>query len=112
MAIKLKVGDSIRWGISYKQADGITPVNLTGYTIDVDAYNKESGDLLFNVGSDVSTQNTYIDIPDRTLGAFNIIVKDTSAFPVGSYLVDIEYTSADGFKISSKSFELKVVERL
>ena len=112
MAIKLKVGDSIRWAVGYKQSDGITPVNLTGYTIDIDAYDKVSGTQLFNIVSSTPTANSYIDTTDIINGNFSIIIKDTVGFAVGTYLVDIEYTTADGFKVSSKSFELKVQERL
>lgn len=112
MALKLKIGDSIRWPVTYKQADGITPINLTGYTIDVDAYNKETNALLFNVVSTVPSANMYIDLTNIVAGQYVVVIKDTSIFTVGDYLVDIEYTSADGFKISSKSFELKVRERL
>lgn len=112
MAIKLKIGDSIRWAVSYKQSDGITPVNLTGYTIDVDAYDKISGNLLFNIVSSAPTANAYIDTRDIINGNFSVIVKDTSSYTAGSYLVDIEYTDANNFKQSSKSFEVKVQERL
>lgn len=112
MAIKLKVGDSIRWVINYKQSDGITPVDLTGYTIDIDAYDKVTNSLLFNITSNVSDANMYIDTTNKNQGEFIVIIKDTSLFPIGTYLVDIEYTTSDGFKTSSKSFELKVQERL
>ena len=111
MSLKLKIGDSIRWNIAYKQSDKISPVNLTGYTINVDAVNKAKNSVLFNIVSSASTSNQYITI-DAIAGTFIVIIKDTSSFVHGVYNVDIEYVTADGFKTSSKTFELRVVERL
>ena len=111
MSLKLKIGDSIRWNIAYKQSDKISPINLTGYTINVDAVNKANKSVLFNIVSSASTSNQYITI-DAIAGTFIVIIKDTSSFVPGVYNVDIEYVTADGFKISSKTFELRVVERL
>ena len=111
MSLKLKIGDSIRWNIAYKQSDNVSPVNLTGYTIDVDAANKANNNVLFNISSSAPTSNQYITI-DAVAGTFIVIIKDTSSFVPGVYNVDIEYVTADGFKTSSKTFELRVVERL
>ena len=106
-----KIGDSIIWNIHYKQSDNITPVNLTGYTINVDAVNKANKSVLFNIVSSAPTSNQYITI-NAIAGTFTVVIKDTSSFVPGVYNVDIEYVTADGFKTSSKSFELRVVERL
>lgn len=111
MSLKLKIGDSIRWNIAYKQSDNISPVNLTGYTIDVDAVNKVNNSVLFNISSSAPISNQYITI-DAIAGTFTVVIKDTSAFVPGVYNVDIEYVTADGFKTSSKTFGLRVVERL
>ena len=111
MSLKLKIGDSIRWNIAYKQSDNISPVNLTGYTINVDAVNKANKSVLFNIVSSAPTSNQYITI-DAVAGTFIVVIKDTSSFVPGVYNVDIEYVTADGFKTSSKTFELRVVERL
>ena len=111
MSLKLKLGDSIRWNIAYKQSDNVSPVNLTGYTINVDAVNKANNSVLFNIVSSAPTANQYITL-NPISGTFTVIVKDTSSFVPGVYNVDIEYVTADGFKTSSKSFELRVVERL
>ena len=111
MSLKLKLGDSIRWNIAYKQSDNISPVNLTGYTINVDAVNKANNRVLFNISSAAPTTNQYITV-NPISGTFTVIIKDTSTFVHGVYNVDIEYVTADGFKTSSKSFELRVVERL
>ena len=107
-----KKGDSVVWRISYKQSDGITPVNLTGYTIDVDANNRNSKAILFNIVSNAPTTNAYITTTDLVTGEFSVVIKDTSAFSIGDYSVDIEYTDPDGFIKSSKAFNVKVVERL
>ena len=111
MSLKLKLGDSIRWNIAYKQSDNISPVNLTGYTINVDAVNKAKNSVLFNISSATPTANQYITL-NPISGTFTVVVKDTSSFVPGVYNVDIEYVTADGFKTSSKTFELRVVERL
>ena len=111
MSLKLKIGDSIKWNIAYKQSDNVSPVNLTGYTINVDAVNKANNSVLFNIVSSVSTSNQYITI-DAIAGTFTVVIKNTSSFLPGVYNVDIEYVTADEFKTSSKTFELRVVERL
>jgi hypothetical protein len=111
--IVLKIGDSIIWNLQYKQSNGTTPVDLTGFKIDIDAISKaDSSMVLFNVDTDNPTANMYIDTSDKVNGNFKLIIKDTQTFVKGDYLVDIEYTSADGYKSSSKSFGLKVQERL
>lgn len=110
--IETKVGDSIVWKIKYLQSDNITPVDLTGFKIDVDAYNKTSKALLFNIDTNGVSNNMYITKDTLAIGEFSIIIKDTSTFTTGEYLVDIEYTDVDGFTKSSKSFGLKLVERL
>ncbi len=111
MSLKLKIGDSIRWNIAYKQSDNTTPVDLTGYTVEVQAINKANNSVLFNISSATPTANQYITL-NPISGTFTVVVKDTSTFVIGVYNVDIEYTTADGFKTSSKSFELRTAERL
>jgi hypothetical protein len=111
-SITNKIGDSISWKIKYLQSDNITPVDLTGFSIDVDAYHKVNKELLFNLDTSSSTLSRYITTDLLNIGEFTIVIKDTGAFPQGDYLVDIEYTDTDGFRKSSKSFGLKVVERL
>lgn len=54
----------------------------------------------------------YITTDTLALGEFSVIVKDTDNFILGNYDVDIEYIDVDGFQKSSKSFGMKVVERL
>lgn len=109
--IETKVGDSIVWKMKYKNQDN-TPVNLTGFTLDVDAVNKTSKAVLFNILSSTPTSNMYITTDLFNIGEFSVIIKDTSSFAVGEYLVDVEYTSEDGFVSSSETFALKMVERL
>ncbi len=106
-----KIGDSITWQINYKQSDGITPVDLTGVIIDIDAINQINKEVLFNILSTESDPNSYLTV-DETSGIFSIVIKDTTAFKIGTYDVDIEFTDHLGFKRSSKSFILKVVVRL
>lgn len=107
----VKIGDTIVWNVQYNQSNN-TPVDLTGFTIDIDAQNKTTGVELFNVVSTSPSANRYIDITNIATGSFTLVIKDTQAFIKGEYFVDIEYTDANGIKNSSKSFTLKVVERL
>ena len=107
----IKIGDSIIWKMKLKNADN-TAVNLTGFLIDIDAYNKANDAQLFNITSASATANMYISETDLVLGEYSVVIKDTATFPVGDYLVDVEYTSADGFKRSTPTFQIKMVERL
>lgn len=45
------------------------------------------------------------------IGKFQVIIKYTSSFSTGDYYVDIQYTDVNGFKQSSESFNLKIVDR-
>lgn len=107
----IKIGDSIIWKMKLKNADN-TAVNLTGFLIDIDAYTKASNTQLFNITSANATANMYISETDLVLGEYSVVIKDTATFPAGDYLVDVEYTSADGFKRSTPTFQIKMVERL
>ena len=107
----IKIGDSIIWKMKLKNADN-TAVNLTGFLIDIDAYNKVNNAQLFNITSANATANMYISETNLVLGEYSVVIKDTAAFPAGDYLVDVEYTSADGFKRSTPTFQIKMVERL
>ena len=107
----IKIGDSIIWKMKLKNAD-TTAVNLTGFLIDIDAYNKVNDTQLFNITSVSATANMYISETDLVLGEYSVVIKDTATFPAGDYLVDVEYTSADGFKRSTPTFQIKMVERL
>ena len=107
----IKIGDSIIWKMKLKNADN-TAVNLTGFLIDIDAYNKANDAQLFNITSATATANMYISETDLVLGEYSVVIKDTATFPAGDYLVDVEYTSADGFKRSTPTFQIKMVERL
>ena len=107
----IKIGDSIIWKMKLKNADN-TAVNLTGFLIDIDAYNKLNNAQLFNITSSTGTTNMYISETNLVLGEYSVVIKDTATFPAGDYLVDEEYTSADGFKRSTPTFQIKMVERL
>ena len=107
----IKIGDSIIWKMKLKNADN-TAVNLTGFLIDIDAYNKANDAQLFNITSASATANMYISETNLVLGEYSVVIKDTATFPAGDYLVDVEYISADGFKRSTPTFQIKMVERL
>lgn len=109
--IILKSGDSLKWHIKYKQSDN-TPVDLTSFSVNVDAYDKVTNALLFKIDSTAPTANMYITTDKFNIGEFDIIVKDTSSFNKSSYSVDIQYVDAEGLKTSSKNFVLKIVDKL
>ena len=64
--------------------------------------------------TDLSNLLIKADISETNLilGEYSVVIKDTATFPAGDYLVDVEYTSADGFKRSTPTFQIKMVERL
>lgn len=108
-----KAGDSIRWNISYKQADEVTPVNLNGYEVIVNCTSRISGSAqLFTISSNGISSDRYITKDNFSIGVYQIIVKNTQSFPKGEYFVDIQYIDASGFKQSAKTFSLRIVERL
>lgn len=112
-SITHKAGDSIKWSIQYKQSDATTPVNLDGYEIVVKCTSRSSGTAnLFTISSNETNTNKYIDKTNLQSGMYSIIVKDTSLFQKGEYLVDIQYIDASGFRQSAKTFPLRIVERL
>lgn len=112
MSFTHKVGDSIKWELKSYQADGTTPVNWSGFTIDVTAINKVSNFELFSISSKTPSSDSYITIDELDVGKFSIVMKNTEHFRIGEYSVDIRYTSPDGFKQSSKSIPIKIVNRL
>lgn len=105
-----KIGDSVVWKINYRQDDG-TPINLYGFDINIDAFNKVSKSKLFYFSLSNGTNNEYFIVDNIELGEFTIIIKNTDYFKTGSYDVDLEFIDSQGFKRSSKSFNLRVVER-
>lgn len=109
--ITVKIGDTIVWNIQHNQSAG-TSADLTGFMIDIDAQHKTTNTELFNVTSNGPTTDRYIDTTGLAQGSFTLVIKDTHNFVKGDYLVDIEYTDANGIRNSTKSFNLKVVERL
>lgn len=107
-----KIGDSIKWELRSLQSDGVTPVNWTGYQIEISAVNKVTNYELFKVSTNNGTSDSYITVNELSIGKFNIIIKNTDNFKVGEYSVDVRYINPDGIKQSSKSFIIKIVNRL
>lgn len=99
-----KRGDTISWECSYTDdLNGV--VDITNYTIKCQARSKaDESILLFTV----STTDATIDKFAPTTGNFRIVI-DTELFPIGRYLVDIEYR-VDTLIKSSKTFELNIYE--
>ena len=99
-----KRGDTISWECSYTDDLGGV-VDITGYTIKCQARSKaDESVLLFTV----STTDNTIDKFAPATGNFRIVI-DTETFPIGRYLVDIEYRVGTLIK-SSDTFELNIYE--
>jgi len=99
-----KRGDTISWEGTYTDDLGGV-VNLTTYSIKCQARSKENKDtVLFTV----STEDNSIDKYNATLGLYRIVLS-TITFPIGRYLVDIEYQVSQLIK-SSETFELNIIE--
>ena len=106
-----KLGDSIRWTAVVKNSDG-SPVNFTGYKIEVKCTNKQSGVSVFEINTTGVDLNMYITSNELSIGKYTIIIKDTNVLKVGEYFVDITYVSADGFRQSIETVRLKVMDRV
>ena len=106
-----KIGDSIRWTADVKNSDG-SPVNFTGYTIEVKFTNKQNGIVAFNINTIGVDSNMYVTSNELNIGKYIIIVRDTSMLKIGEYFVDITYVSADGFRQSTETISLKVMDRI
>ncbi len=97
-----KRGDTISWELEYTDDLG-APVNITSYTIKIQARDKKNLDsLLFTL------EGTDIDKYAPTTGQFRII-HQTTTYPVGRYLVDVQYSITDLVK-SCDTFELNIIE--
>ena len=106
-----KLGDSIRLTAEVKNSDG-SSVNLTGYEIEVKCINKQNGTVVFNINTVSVDSNMYITSNELNIGKYSIIVKDTSMLKTGEYFIDITYVSADGFRQSIETINLKVMDRI
>lgn len=99
-----KRGDTISWEGSYTDDLGGV-VDLTSYSIKCQARSKENTEtVLFTV----NTEDTTIDKYNPTSGLYRIVL-DTTTYPIGRYLVDIEYKTGQLIK-SSETFELNIIQ--
>lgn len=99
-----KRGDTISWEGSYTDDLGGV-VDLTSYSIKCQARSKEDREaVLFTA----NTVDNTIDVYNATQGLYRIVLA-TTTYPVGKYLVDIEYQTGQLIK-SSDTFELNIIE--
>jgi hypothetical protein len=108
ISIKHKIGDSIQWSITAKNSDG-SVVDLTGFSVNVDAYPENGRTPLFSIDSRTSVAGNSVTIPVPASGVVEIAIKNTDGFREGEYYCDVQYVDADGYKSSSNNFRLKVV---
>ena len=101
-----KRGDTISWDVNYTDDLG-GAVDITNYTIRCQARSKNDTSIkLFDLTTEGAEPT--IDKYDPTHGNFKIVA-DTSAYSLGQYLVDIEY-SIPGLVKSSETYELNIYE--
>ena len=105
--IKHKIGDSIQWTITAKNSNGIA-VDLTGFSVNIDAYSENSRTPLFTIDSRTSTADNSVTVPNPATGVIQVIIKNTDNFREGEYYCDIQYVDSNGLKSSSNNFRLKV----
>lgn len=108
--IILKRGDSLKLNIAYKDSHNI-PIDLTGFAIVFKAKDMK-GTNIISIDSTTPNVNSKIEFIDRILGLFNILVLNTDNLPLGIFNADIQYIDINGVKQSSKSFGLKIVDKL
>ncbi len=107
ISIKHKIGDSIQWTITAKNSDG-SVVDLTGFSVNIDAYLENSRTPLFAIDSRTSTADNSVTVPNPTTGVIQVVIKNTDSFREGEYYCDIQYVDANGLKSSSNNFRLRV----
>lgn len=103
-----KQGDTISWEAEYRDDLG-SIVDITNYIIKCQARDKnDTSKLLFSLTSE--GPEPTIDVYDPANGLYRFVI-DTNTFPIGRYLVDIEYTIGTLIK-SSATFELNIYESI
>lgn len=94
--LAVSIRTSFVCNLFYYQSDGTTPVNLTGYTAQLDARDA-NGNLIISL----STSNSGIAITGPTgLIALSISATDTASLPLGSYSYDLLINAPDSGPIT------------
>ena len=99
-----KKGDTLIIDCVKKDANGVVE-DITGWDIVCKGKTEDAGALVFNT----STGSGSITLTDPANGVFTIKVDDTSAFPVGSVLSDVQYTIS-GNSFSTQTFIISVIK--
>lgn len=108
--ITLKKGDSLKLNVVYKDSNN-TPIDLTGFKLLFKVKDLKNINII-SIDSAVNNPKSKIQFVDKVYGIFNILVIDTDNLPIGTFNADIQYIDADGIKQSSKSFGIKIVDKL
>ena len=105
MRIVHKIGDTFKYTCIYSDADG-AGIDLTGSSIKVQAkINAESDVSLFDLAI-----GSGITVTDAVNGEFEMLVSDTTAWEIGIYQIDIQYTDASSIIESTETFEIEVIQ--
>jgi hypothetical protein len=100
LKIEHKRGDTFAPSAQYLNADG-TPASLVGYAIKSQL--RDSGGNL--------VQEFAFNITNAALGEYAFLPVDTSAWPVSTMQMDIQYTQ-NGMVISTETIELSIVRKV
>lgn len=95
-----KRGDTFVISAQYCQDNG-TPASLAGYSIKSQL--RDQGDNLVH--------EFTISVTDEALGKFSFAPVDTSLWPLGTLMMDIQYTVGDAI-VSTDKIELDIVKKV
>lgn len=91
--ISILQGESINWEFFYADSEG-TPMNIEYYVVTIAARERLGAKrLLFSYSTDVNEEITKTDIVN---GATNVVIKDTTSFKPGKYILEMKYTHDSG----------------
>ena len=107
MRIVHKIGDTFTYPCIYSDADADgVGIDLTGSSIKVQAkINPDSDVSLFDLAI-----GSGITVTDAVNGEFEMLVSDTTAWEIGIYQCDIQYTNASSIIESTETFEIEVIQ--
>ena len=110
-AIVIKRGDTLLISGVYKQSNA-SPMNLTGYQLEVNVMNANTDKSVITVIAGVSTANRSLTIENAVAGQFKLMVKDTEVLRDTDYYIDFKTTGDGGIEQTSKAIKLSVKTRL
>ena len=96
--IEHKRGDAYSISVTLLEDDGVTPIDLTDYTV---RSHIRRGDTLI-----AELEFTAVDLVN---GEYKLSIQDTTGWPLGELVSDIEYTDANGDPRSTETYYIDVI---